>query len=452
MANVLGALFQNIADAIRDKNGSTNTMKPADFPSAIAAIGTGGGSSEDVKYVTFMSEDGTTELYRKAVLAGDDCADVVARGLLEAPTKESTNTEVFVFVGWSTEPNGALNADALKDVTADRTVYANFASVTRYYTVRFYDGETLLNTLQVQYGATADYVTTKDGFSFIGWQPSNTNITQNTDCYAQWIDQITFANASWAQIAEISEAGNAASMFNIGDTKPITLNNGFTCTVQIVGFNHDTLTSDSTKTAGISLLCVGVPNILINHTPSYSGSQSNEFYYGWNMFNERTDLENQMYGSLLPTEVTDVIKQVKKKYRRYAYYGSTVSPSWYVSNTDDNCWLPSAEEVGMTHLLSDLNDGLTTNAGNCYALFADSANYTTVADYLTQYPVVVDGTTDAPESLYLRDGYGGTSTKGSKGACKRCKVTPSAILMDTINYSNVLTNYNSTNSWFGFCV
>lgn len=42
MANALGTLFKDIADAIRGKTGSTKTMKPAEFPSAIAGIITGG--------------------------------------------------------------------------------------------------------------------------------------------------------------------------------------------------------------------------------------------------------------------------------------------------------------------------------------------------------------------------------------------------------------------------
>ena len=56
MANVLGELFQDIADSIRAKTGDTATMKPAEFPDKIAAIETGGGEvDERVKYVTFRN-------------------------------------------------------------------------------------------------------------------------------------------------------------------------------------------------------------------------------------------------------------------------------------------------------------------------------------------------------------------------------------------------------------
>lgn len=45
MSNALGTLFGDIANAIREKNGETGTMKPAEFPEKISAIETGGGSS-----------------------------------------------------------------------------------------------------------------------------------------------------------------------------------------------------------------------------------------------------------------------------------------------------------------------------------------------------------------------------------------------------------------------
>lgn len=58
MANVLGSLFQDIADAIRVKTGTTGTMKPVDFPAAIESIevggGGGGGGSESESARVFL--------------------------------------------------------------------------------------------------------------------------------------------------------------------------------------------------------------------------------------------------------------------------------------------------------------------------------------------------------------------------------------------------------------
>ena len=48
MANVLGELFGDIANAIREKTGDTATMKPAEFPSKINGIEVGGGSGGEI--------------------------------------------------------------------------------------------------------------------------------------------------------------------------------------------------------------------------------------------------------------------------------------------------------------------------------------------------------------------------------------------------------------------
>lgn len=128
MANVLGELFQDIADAIREKTGSTDTMAPADFPAEIGAIETGGGSVEGVHFVTFMSEDGTVELYKRPVADGDDCADVVERGLIDEPNKESDGDFMFPFSGWAATPEGVADEAVLKAVTEDKSVYAAFES------------------------------------------------------------------------------------------------------------------------------------------------------------------------------------------------------------------------------------------------------------------------------------------------------------------------------------
>ena len=48
-------------NAIRTKTGKTELIKSGEMEAEILGITTGGGSSEDVCYVTFMSYDGWTE-------------------------------------------------------------------------------------------------------------------------------------------------------------------------------------------------------------------------------------------------------------------------------------------------------------------------------------------------------------------------------------------------------
>lgn len=209
----------------------------------------GGGSSADVCYVTFMNEDGTEECGKIPVAVGYDCPNPK----FDAHTKESTDQYDFVHAGWATEPNGALNEDALKAVTEDRTVYANFASILRYYTQNFYDGETLLESQSVAYGSTPVIANpTKDGYSFSAWEPALAPVTGDTDYYAQWAENITFSGGSWADIAKISENGEAAEYFAVGDTKSVTFGDA-TVTMRIIDFDHDDL-SDGSGKAGMTIV------------------------------------------------------------------------------------------------------------------------------------------------------------------------------------------------------
>lgn len=148
----------------------------------------GGGSMEGVHTVTFMSQDGTTELYKRPVADDDDCADPVTRGYISAPTKASTAQYDYPYVGWANTPNGAWDTNALKAVTADKTVYAAFASVVRYYTITYYDddGTTVLKTESLAYGTMPSYVPTKNGYIFKSWTPALSTVVGNANYTATW--------------------------------------------------------------------------------------------------------------------------------------------------------------------------------------------------------------------------------------------------------------------------
>lgn len=154
--------------------------------------GGGGGSMEGVHTVTFMSQDGTTELYKRPVADGDDCADPVTRGYISAPTKASTVQYSYTYNGWATTPNGAANSNVLKAVTADKTVYAAFASAVRKYTITYYDddGTTVLKTEDLAYGTMPSYVPSKAGGAFDGWTPELAIVTGNASYVSSWIEVI----------------------------------------------------------------------------------------------------------------------------------------------------------------------------------------------------------------------------------------------------------------------
>lgn len=174
----------------------------------------------------FMSEDGTTELARQTIQNGGD-----GEYTGTTPTKESTAQYHFTHAGWSLTPGGATDPNALKAVTADRMVYATFTGTLRSYTVRFYNGSTLLEAYTVQYGGTATYAGSTpvnnstgnpDDFEFSGWKPSPTNIQGDTNCYAQFYDMREITD-SWATIAENVANGTAVDKYAIGAFKQLDI-------------------------------------------------------------------------------------------------------------------------------------------------------------------------------------------------------------------------------------
>lgn len=221
-------------------------------------------------YVTFMN--GETELLKHPVIIDHNCENVVATGVLATPTRDMTVSTVYTFSGWSLTEGGAVDSSALTNVTRDRTVYAVFSEAPRKYTVRFYDGDTVLSEQEVEYGKQATPPSTdKDGHQFIGWTPSNLTITGDTDFYGTWeakkelINQALPSGITGAYFAKYSADGKRlfflySSKLYMYDatTQPYTLLNS----QSISGVNAMDVSSDgkyvalvnSTKSSYLSTL------------------------------------------------------------------------------------------------------------------------------------------------------------------------------------------------------
>ena len=189
-AEKLDADLQTIADAIKAKTGDNSTLAfPTDFAAEISNItGGGGGSSADgCVTVTFMNGDDV--LFSRPVYIGDDCPDPIVQGhIATTPTKDSTEQYNYTFYGWGASDGGAADANILKDIRSDKTVYAVFTATVRTYTATLYDSDktTVLYTEQVAYGSKPSYKPTKTGYTFAGWTPT-TAVTGDTSYVAVWI-------------------------------------------------------------------------------------------------------------------------------------------------------------------------------------------------------------------------------------------------------------------------
>lgn len=190
------------------------------------------GITFDYEHVTsklyYWNYDGTSLLYTEDI---NDNGDGTYSG---RPSRESTAQYTYAFVGWSTNKNDtSADPEATKNVGADRNVYAAYKTTVRTYTVRFYNGSTLLYIAEnVAYGSTATYrgtntstlvkegVEDPENYKFAGWNPPNTNIQKDTDCYADWSYiglTETLGKWGWQQIADLCTAGLASSVFKEND-------------------------------------------------------------------------------------------------------------------------------------------------------------------------------------------------------------------------------------------
>lgn len=271
----------------------------------------GGGSSDDVRYVTFMSYDGSVEYGKKAVAVGDDCADPIARKIFDTPKRESTAQFHFTHDYWATEPNGATDPNALKTVTEDRVVYATFISVLRSYTITFYDGDTVLNSKDWAYGSTPSYPATKDGYDFVAWEPAVVPVTGEASYTATWKEMAKFSTATWAEIISIAQSGKAASAFALGDERTETINyadgTSESITWVIVSLNQTCPCADGSK-----------DNITI--AAKHALSEKRAMHSAKNGYYENSDLAtylNETFFNALPTDLQSGIKGV---YTKSAFY------------------------------------------------------------------------------------------------------------------------------------
>lgn len=392
MANALSELFTEQANAIREGLGDIGRIKPADFPARtreiVSLISSGGGSSDDVRYVTFMSDDGTVEYGKLPVATGYDCPNPKF-----AVTKESTAQYDYSFYGWATTPNGAADANWNKAVTEDRTVYANFAAVVRYYTITYLDTDgSVLKTESLVYGAMPSYAPEKNGYKLTGWEPAFATVTGDASYVAQWQEQLKLADYTWAQIDEMT-IEEVRGKFALGDLK-----DGYV----LVGFEQDTL-SNGTK----------AKMTFIYH--DLSGQAQYTFASGnWN-----TECNNAMsycgkYTASLSTyvykysDISPYAKQVKKKY---------VSDKTNLTIAERMCafWFPSLSELGYTP------DGTTVlNEGNKYELFPDKATISekvvTAVGYYFNIGNRAIRSVNATNYFYLNAGKPTQMQHGSVGA------------------------------------
>lgn len=156
--------------------------------------------------------------------------------------------------------------------------------------------------------------------------------------------------------AQNMTAAQVASTYgwNLGDTVDITLKNSEQIQMQIIGVNHDTLSSDHITKAGLTLQMV---NCLATRYPM---NDSDTNAGGWRASKMRITTMPELL-ALLPDEWQNVIKTVDKKSANGggSNYSATVT-------TSENLFLLAEKEIFGT--VSKAQDG--ANEGTQYAYWA----------------------------------------------------------------------------------
>ena len=347
-------------------------------------------------YLTYASYDGTTTY--KVIT----CLDGVPQESAPAnPTRPSTAQYSYTFVGWSkSQDSSTADSDAQTAVLADRTIYAAYTATVRTYTVLwknydgttietdsnvpygstphydgttptydgqtstgwtpepttvtgdavytatylpvysvyFYNGSTLLQTVRVQQGGTAVYTgstpvspdgTAEEGYEFTGWSPSPTNVQANLSTYAQYTSPVQDVEItdSWDTIIANIDNGTYKTRYSLGNYKPLDLGTEGIVNMQIVAIDGDTL--ESGGKAPLTFLGKGLLSTkhYMNSTNSTQGS-----WKGTNMLKYL----NETILPIIPSNVSSRIQSVTKTYRSSS--GSALS-------TINTLWIPSVYEI-----------------------------------------------------------------------------------------------------------
>lgn len=323
-----------------------------------------GGSSDDVRYVTFLNYDGSY-LGKKAVAVGDDCADPIARGAVkeEDLVKPETAEYKYTHDGWATSMNGSKNANALDAVEEDRTVYAFYKADKQRYIITFLDSDgSVLYSDDWEYGETPAHMPEKDGYTFTGWTPSVVAVTGTATYTATWTKPMVLNDYTWTQLDAMT-ADEMKSKFKVGDKKYLT---GSEYAV-LVGFEHDDLADGSGKAKATFIT---TSSIIARTNMGQDSSTSNLKY--WDVSDLRAHYTGDKMTAMFTSEaavavgadkIHTVAKTVKKRYCANYNNGS-------VGISYDKFWAPSMTELGYAYEYVPVE-------GARYEYFAEKTSATT---------------------------------------------------------------------------
>ena len=274
----------------------------------------GDGTSRTLKAPASMPE--TFEEWRSQLLAGNATMDiglnsdgctVVGTAMSKANLLSDTTKAALELSQSDPTVNDALYALSQKGSPAEVRVMGDVGT-----TVTMTRGSKTLNGTVASTGYATLYPTELGDWTIV----FTYNGSQKTKVYTLEVIGIvyvypfvvgaTLEATSWDNIAAVSKLGQAPNYWKVGDKKNITVK-GVTYAAQIIGFDHDTLTTaDGGRTkAGITFQLVDC----LNKTYSMNGSDTNA--NGWRGSTMRTSTMAKLLNQL-SSDLKSVLKFVNK--------------------------------------------------------------------------------------------------------------------------------------------
>lgn len=300
----------------------------------------GNGKSRNIKAPADMPE--TFEEWRTQLLAGSATldiglnaagCDVVGTAMSKANLLSDTTKNALELTGSDPTVNDALYALSQKGSPAEVRVYGDVGTTVTMSR----NGKTLSGTV-TSVGYATLYPTELGDWTVVFTYGGS----QKTKVYTLEVIGIvyvypfvvgtTLEATTWDNIATVSKFGQAANYWKVGDKKNITVN-GVTYQAQIIGFDHDTLTTaDGSRTkAGITFQLVDCMKT------TYPMNSSNTNVNGWRGSAMRTSTMATLLNQL-STDLKNVLKFVNK-------VSSVGNNSSGLETTSDKLFLLSEIEI-----------------------------------------------------------------------------------------------------------
>ena len=320
------------------------------------------GGDEITHKVYFHDETGAKLLHTAVVKDG---GSGVYGGTI--PTKESTAQYTYTFANaWSLTPGGTADSDALKNVTADRNVYAVFNEVVRTYTVYWYNGSNLLETdTDVPYGSIPTYdgstPVDEDGGKWSGWQPEVAPVTGDVSYVATFDEPGGDEPAemlSWEGVAYHIDNGTYKDVYSVGDAIPLDLGSEGVINMQVAAFDTDDLADGSGK-APMTFIAKELLETSKRMNPARAGTsgaytEGTGAIGGWEKCEMRTYL-NDTVKPMIPDNAAALIKAVTKTQTAYDTTGTS-----FTQTTEDKVWIPAETDALWNNVLATGADRVKT--------------------------------------------------------------------------------------------